>query len=126
MPRTKTIFLILCTLFVLGYTGGVWGGRWYFDTGNHYLHVLGGFFIALLVASYYRNEFAKLPQPLRFFCILGIVMGVGVLWEFHEYAIGQIAHIPLQGDLADTMKDLLMDTLGGIVAGLFWMSSKSV
>ncbi len=126
MPRTKTIFLILCVLFVLGYTGGYWGGQWYFDTGNHYFHILGGLFIGLLATSYYRNEFAKLPQPLRFFCILAIVMAVGVLWEFHEYAIGQLFGVPLQGDLVDTIQDLLMDTLGGIMAGLFWMKSNIV
>ena len=118
MRRTRVIFFALVALFFLGYTGGWWGGRWYFDTGNTYVHVLGGFFIALLVASYYASEFSALPQPLRFFCILAIVMGVGVLWEFHEYALGQLFSIPLQGDLADTMKDLLMDTLGGAAGGL--------
>ena len=75
--------------------------------------------MALLVASYYASEFQKLPQPLRLFCVVGIVMGIGVLWEFHEYALGRLTDISLQGDLADTMKDLLMDTLGGIAGAIF-------
>ena len=120
--KTKTILIILAILFILGYTGGLWGNRWYPESGNTYFHVLGGFFIAALAASYYATQFAKLPQPLRFFCIVGIVMGVGVLWEFHEYALGHFIHIPLQGDLADTMKDLLADTLGGMAGALIFKS----
>lgn len=120
--RTKTIFIILIVLFVLGYTGGVWGGRWYNETGNTSFHFAGGFFIALLIASYYATQFAKLSQPLRFFCIVGLTMAVAVLWEFHEYALGQFIGVSLMGDLADTIKDLLMGTLGGMIATLyaFW------
>lgn len=116
--KTKNILIILIVLFVLGYTGGVWGGRWYNETGNSYFHFIGGFFIALLVASYYANEFSKLSQPFRLFALLGIVMGIGVLWEFHEYSLGQFIGISLQGDLADTIKDLFLDTLGGGIAAL--------
>lgn len=123
MLRTKTIFLILCLLFILGYTGEYWGGTWYFDTGNTYFHFVGGLFIGLLIASYYSTQLGKLSQPLRLFCILGMVMGVGVLWEFHEFVLDHIFNtLKFQGDLADTMQDLLMDSLGGISATLylFW------
>ena len=116
--KTKTIFIILGVLFVLGYTGGVWGEAWYLETGNSYFHLIGGFFIALLVASYYASEFGKLSQPFRLFALLGIVMGIGVLWEFHEFALGRLIGISLQGDLTDTIKDLLLDTLGGLIAAL--------
>lgn len=116
--KTKIILIILIALFFLGYTGGAWGGRWYLETGNSYFHLVGGFFIALLVASYYASEFGKLSQPFRLFALLGIVMGIGVLWEFHEFALGQLIGVSLQGDLADTIKDLLLDTLGGGIAAL--------
>lgn len=119
--KTNYILIVLAVLFLLGYSGGYWGGQWYFDQGNSYFHLLGGIFIALLVESYYANEFKKLPQPLHWFCVLGIVMAVGVLWEFHEYALGRFLSIPLQGDLADTMKDLLMDTLGGIATATLYL-----
>ena len=118
MQRTRVIFFILATLLFLGYTGGWWGGQWYLTTGNTYFHFLGGLCIALLVTSYYATQFGKLSQPFKFFCILGIVMGVGVLWEFHEFILTKIVGQAFMGDLADTIKDLLMDTLGG-VAGAF-------
>ena len=107
---------VLAVLFVLGYTGGYWGGSWYLESGNRYFHLLGGFCIGLLIASYYSSEFAKIPQPLRFFCIVGISMGIGVLWEFHEYLLSIYFGTSFMGDLPDTMKDLLMDTLGAIGA----------
>ncbi|MEK7582797.1 MAG: hypothetical protein AAB483_00090 [Patescibacteria group bacterium] len=116
--KTKIILIILIALFFLGYTGGTWGGAWYLETGNSYFHLVGGFFIALLVASYYANEFGKLSQPFRLFALLGIVMGIGVLWEFHEFALGRLVGVSLQGDLADTIKDLFLDTLGGLIASL--------
>ncbi len=120
--RTKKILLILIVLFIFGYTGSWWGGSWYLDSGNHYFHIVGGFFIALLTTSYYASEFGKLTQPFRFFALLGIVMAVGVFWEFHEFALDHLLHLPhfqFQGDLVDTMQDLLFDTIGGIAAALY-------
>lgn len=110
---------------MLGYTGGWWGGTWYIEIGNTYFHFIGGLGIALLVASYYATQFGKLSQLLRFFCVLGMTIGVGVLWEFHEYVLGQILPVSLQGDLDDTMKDLLMDTLGGVVGALYSFRSRN-
>lgn len=124
MLRTRSLLIILAILFVLGYTGGWWGGAWYFERGNTYFHFAGGLFMGLLVASYYRSEFGKLSQPFRFFCLLAIVMGIGVLWEFHEYVLSRIAGASFMGDLADTMKDLLMDTFGGIISGLYLFRSR--
>ena len=97
---------------------GAWGGRWYLETGNTYFHFAGGFFIALLIASYYATEFRKLSQPLRFFCIVGLTIAMAVFWEFHEFALGRLIGISLMGDLADTIKDLLMGPLGAITAAV--------
>lgn len=114
--KTKTILIILIILLILGYTGGWWGGQWYFDSGNYYFHFAGGFFVALLITSYYSTEFRKLSQPFRFFCVIGLTIAVAVFWEFHEYALGRLIGISLMGDLTDTIKDLLMGTLGAITA----------
>ena len=77
--------------------------------------------MGLLVAAYYRSEFAKLSQPFRFFCLVGIVIGIGVMWEFHEFILNQVFNsLKFQGDNIDTMKDLLMDTLGGMAAAVLY------
>ena len=116
--KTKTILSILILIGIFGYTGGVWGGAWYLESGNSYFHFVGGFFIALLVASYYASEFGKLSQPFRLFALVGIVMGVAVLWEFYEIVVNALTGNILPG-LDDTMKDLLMDTLGGVTGAVF-------
>src|SRR3989344_5334219 len=118
MFRLKPLLLITAILFLGGFTGGYWGNRWYIESGNSYFHLAGGLVIALLTASYYNSEFQKISQPLRFFCILAIVMGVGVLWEFHEYLLSEIVNKSFMGDLPDTIKDLLMDTLGGALGAI--------
>ncbi|PIR41089.1 MAG: hypothetical protein COV31_03030 [Candidatus Yanofskybacteria bacterium CG10_big_fil_rev_8_21_14_0_10_46_23] len=118
--------LIFSLNVILGWTFG-----WYlrFDWFDTLLHYLGGLFIALLLLSYYDSEFAKNSQPFQFFALLGMTMGIGVLWEFGEFIASQTLAQPFQnffqikaqfiGNLADTIEDLLMDTLGGLtVAGL--------
>src|SRR3989344_3930624 len=117
MLSTKKILLVLILLYIIPW-GAVFGDwAWYFAWGNIMFHLLGGFFIALLVTSYYANEFNKLSQPFRFFCILGIVIGIGVFWEFYEITANAFLGNILPG-LNDTMQDLLMDTLGGIAGAI--------
>lgn len=61
---------------------------------------------------------------MRFFALVSMVMAVGVLWEFHEYLLDRmVTTMKFQGDLNDTMKDLLMDTLGGIAGAIFFPKS---
>lgn len=88
-------------------------------------HLLGGFLTAMLIASFYNSEFKKLKQHLAFLTILGMTLGVGLVWEFTEYAFDQIAvprfelnseqPIIIGGDLDDTIQDLFMDNIGAII-----------
>jgi len=128
MIKTKHALGVLILLYAIAWVATAVDWQWFYSTGQTYLHFLGGLFIAFLIASYYSSEFGKLSQPFRLFALIGIVMGVGVLWEFHEYILkffaGQKATIAFGydvtfiGDLADTMKDLLMDTLGGMTVAV--------
>ena len=116
--KTKNILAILAVLYIIPWFAVAYDWLWYFAWGNSIFHVLGGFFIALLVASYYSSEFGKLSQPFRLFALVGIVMGVAVLWEFYEIVVNALTGNILPG-LDDTMKDLLMDTLGGVTGAVF-------
>ena len=93
------------------------------------MHIAGGFCMALLVASYYSSEFKKLSQPFAFFTLLGLMLVIGVFWEFHEFIFDHIFlarklsdnlnyHVVLQGNSFDTMKDLTNDILGTLLASL--------
>jgi hypothetical protein len=67
-----------------------------------------------------------LPQPGRAelragsTVLLGGLLGaaVGVLWEFYEWAGQVVLHIPMEVGYRDTVADLAMDILGGLLAGL--------
>ncbi|OGN28215.1 MAG: hypothetical protein A3A33_02570 [Candidatus Yanofskybacteria bacterium RIFCSPLOWO2_01_FULL_49_25] len=131
MQRTRIVVLLAILAIIYGLS---WLGvfdRWFLTYWwtDILMHIAGAFFMALLISSYYSNEFSKLSQPFRMFALLGMIVLVGVLWEFHEYILNHSALVPglshslnysvnLQGDVTDTMKDLSMDMLGGILAGL--------
>lgn len=93
-------------------------------------HFLGGFFAAMLFASFYNSEFRRLSQPRRFLMIVALTVAVGVFWEMAEYVGGKKLSQPIydvfhyrvyfMGDLDDTIQDLVMDTLG---AGVFALAS---
>jgi len=130
MPGIKSSLTILIILFLFSFFVAI--PFELFDSIPNldvFLHFFGGAFIALLVYSYYSNEFKGLSQPFAFFALIGIVIGVGVFWEFFEHILGaffadaatDFYNLPIvnfHGDLADTIQDLFMDVLGGSVVGL--------
>lgn len=55
--------------------------------------------------------------------ILLVTLGLGALWEIAEYTVDQVLHrstqgSPAQGPLDDTMWDLILDGLGGVVGAV--------
>ncbi len=122
---TKTAILALIALFLSDIYIGImkgWGLNPFVSASYHFL---GGFFVAMLVFSFYHSEFKKLPQHLRVFVIVALTMAVGVTWEFAEYIGNKLLtepiyqaydfHFYFMGDLDDTVADLLMDALGAII-----------
>ncbi len=81
------------------------------------MHFLGGFSVGLastgLLRMFYRSErFVRSPQ---FLYIMIMTISVGVLWEYVEYYYD--VSVAFGGNFwFDTIKDLLMDTLGGILS----------
>lgn len=81
------------------------------------LHLLGGFCVGLaslgVLRFVYRGEkYIALPN---FLYIIVMTLCVGIVWEFVEWYMG--ASVAFGGNFwFDTKKDLLMDTLGGILS----------
>lgn len=124
----KTAFFSLMGIFAINAVGLYYG--WYLDFFwfDMALHFLGGFFIAMMLASYLREhlfDHAGLKDTL---IILGAVAFIGVVWEFSEYIASQTLTEPayryfgirayFMGDLDDTMNDLAMDIIGGTMFAL--------
>jgi hypothetical protein len=94
---------------------GFWSDpQWsWLDTPMHFLGGVGaGWFASLAFPE--RGNGLK-----RFLLGLGMVAFIGVVWELFEWNanlfLGNRSGVSFQGDLNDTMKDLVMDLLGGIV-----------
>lgn len=110
----------------LAIVAGVYGVWPWFDIPMHFL---GGVAIAWLAYAawgmglgfYEQRVMDSIPLLIKAIAIIGFVSFIGIAWEWHEFLLDaihaseRISFIPMQPGLGDTMKDLLMDILGGVV-----------
>lgn len=96
----------------------------YYDKFTHFVSsitvaVLA--FVSILLIN--RFSCTKLARWQIFFYIVIFTMAIGAFWEIYEYLmdtfLGSYLTKHLQHGLDDTMIDLIIDLLGGIVIGLF-------
>ncbi|MBI5728799.1 MAG: hypothetical protein HY983_00945 [Candidatus Magasanikbacteria bacterium] len=85
-----------------------------------YLHIVGGMsvaaagIVALRVAE--RGGWVKINRVFAaFFLVVALVMAAAVTWEFYEFLHDYFYGTHFQPNNADTMKDLFMGTVGGIL-----------
>ena len=96
---------------------------WWFDI---MMHFLGGLLAALVfirvlyVGNWFGYDFRK--HTTFFINILGAVLVVGLAWELFEVFAGMTEITAL--DIRDTIEDLIMDTLGAIVACGYYLLRK--
>jgi len=78
-------------------------------------------FVSILLINYFSCT--KMARWQIFFYIVIFTMAIGAFWEIYEYLLdtflGSYLTKSLQHGLDDTMIDLIIDLLGGIVVGLF-------
>lgn len=85
------------------------------------MHFLGGCAIAYMLVRFYK--ILPLPKTPYFFNLLVVTAGTisaAVIWEFAEFLSDHYLGTHTQLGLPDTMLDLLMGMLGGIVIGLIF------
>jgi len=89
------------------------------------MHILGGFWVALVLYRYLSKRQAGLADPssLELFALtLAVISAVGVFWEFYEYFEDLLFKtnaewvVRLGVGYVDTLKDLADDLLGGVLA----------
>ncbi len=103
---------------------------WWFDISSH---LLGGFFVAMLFREYLKDHLLKNKALQNTLILVGATVFIGVMWEFSEYIANQTLidlvyrkfqiHAYFMGDLDDTVKDLVNDTLGGLTSSLIFLKS---
>jgi hypothetical protein len=119
--RAQTIFYITVVLIVaIAIANGIalasglyWRWSW-FDIPMHFF---GGFWLGLF-AAWLGHFSGMIAAPVRAWPIwvltISTALGLGLIWEGYEIAIG--ATYLSSPYLADTLFDLVMDTLGGVAA----------
>lgn len=134
-PKILLLFLILfslaqiaATLFFL-----YWRIFWF----DNVMHFFGGALIAMgaIWWAFYLGSasLSQIRPPFLFTLvfILGFVALGGIIWEFYELIIDRLIadkdYIQLfgQGGLLDTLKDLLVNLVGGSAAGLVFLYERN-
>lgn len=120
-------FLIAFAIFlhVVGYSQHLYILLYpYFDKFAHFVSSITVAVLAF-VSIILINRFSctKLPRWQIFFYIVIFTMAIGAFWEIFEYLMdtffGAYLTKSLQHGIDDTMIDLILDLLGGIVIGFF-------
>ncbi|WP_128475838.1 hypothetical protein [Halorussus pelagicus] len=100
---------------------------WWWD---HMTHALSSSLVAAIGYATTRaldehTDDIYLPPRFTFVFILLFVVAFGVVWEVIEFGVGGLAtilgsdKILTQFGLEDTMKDLLFDTVGGVLVAIW-------
>jgi len=114
------LFVFIYLIFILDIIANQYFLYWHFWWFDIVMHFLGGFWIALL--AYYifflSGYFTKISKRFSVFTLsLATVLVVCVLWEVFEYIMKVSIYQP--DYILDIYLDLLMDTLGWLIAYFF-------
>ena len=132
--RTLQVYFLLAIIvhFIGGGTLHYYRDVWFF---SFIVHLINSFLIATIIYGMLLRHCKNQSKFFMFVSTVAFTALVGVLWEVCEYAIdGMMSGSNMQrfddsvtGEpfigrkaLQDTMIDLMMDTLGGVLAGLYF------
>lgn len=120
--RLPTLFDFLFVLAaLLNAAGWVWGLFGMPGPYDEIVHAFTTFAITLAVSFLvYQRMLTVFRQHtiLYLLTIASFGIAIGALWEITEWSAGKVLSTQIIGSLNDTIIDLLMDTLGAIVAAL--------
>nr|QNO41536.1 hypothetical protein ENJCFOFA_00018 [Methanosarcinales archaeon ANME-2c ERB4]QNO41936.1 hypothetical protein NBIEPGBJ_00001 [Methanosarcinales archaeon ANME-2c ERB4]QNO48255.1 hypothetical protein FILMCLBC_00001 [Methanosarcinales archaeon ANME-2c ERB4] len=121
IPLLLDLAITLVIFFHVG--GGVLKMYWtipFYDKIGHFFASALIAFIALTAVYLLDEYWSGLHMDLRGMIFVAIVftMAVGVAWEIGEFGIDQFFGTHEQRDLYDTMTDLIVDTIAGVVVAV--------
>lgn len=98
---------------------------WWWD---HMTHVLSASVVAgagyAAVVTFERTEKVVMPSRVKWIFLVSFTMAFGVLWEVLEFGLGIVGEslgfrVLTQYGLEDTVMDLVFDSVGAVLVGLF-------
>lgn len=118
------IISYLIFLFGSQYLGSIlgWYGLGWWDTFLHFISggILAFTGVALYERLMHRNAGKEISPWFVFLFTLSFAALGGVLWEIYEFSSDQLFGTTTQGGgNQDTMTDLIADTVGGLVIGMW-------
>ena len=94
---------------------------------SNVMHLVGGMMLGItffLLLNYLnREKYIQSDKYTRFVFMISLVGLFGIFWEFYEFAIVRIFDLNWNLTYEDTLWDLLVDLVGGAIAG-FWFLMK--
>ena len=113
------VAFIYMSLF-LGEVGGAYERYWWWDILLHGSSgvVLGYIGFLLLYILQARKKIDLSPFFIALFSFFAAV-SFGVFWEFFEFGASFIPGVQMQYGNSDTMKDLIVDTIGALIIAIF-------
>jgi hypothetical protein len=112
--------LMIASALFLHIGGGVLNAYHIIPGYDHITHLVSSVLISFLafVVIYILDEYWEglhMDIYAMAFVVVIFTMAMGVVWEFLEWSIDLFFGTQAQWGLQDTMRDLLVDTLGGII-----------
>lgn len=93
-----------------------YSAMWWFDIP---MHIMGGMFLSLLSGALFFKKIRSLSQREVLVTILLFVLIVGLGWELFEYIVQAFIKDAPLASIPDSIKDMVMDLLGGLLTSLF-------
>lgn len=121
----KILVVFLIALFVFQILSIVFSLYWRFPWIDNLAHFWGGVSAGMVMIwwTFYSAKISpitkELPKFYWFVAMLGFVALIGIFWEFYELILDRLITknnyiaVLQPGGLMDTIKDLLVDLLGG-------------
>lgn len=103
---------------VAGYTSDLYRRFWWFDEVIHAYTIMA---ITLALALFLYGSVLVGARDHRLLLVLAIAslgIAIGALWEIAEWAYDQVAASDIIKGKRDTIIDLIVDSLGAVVAGI--------
>jgi hypothetical protein len=78
----------------------------------------------ILLQKAYPQLLMQAPPILVVLAMILFALGLGSLWEIGEFVSDYLRGTDFQHGLTNTMQDLIVDLIAGLVVGIAWVKSR--
>jgi len=113
--------VLVLTLHVFLYLLGIYESYTWMDIPMHFLGGFSAAFTYMFLIDILRHEnlMGKMHFLVYFIFVISLVSLTAVLWEFFEFSLDMLFEAYNQKGLGDTLGDILIGLIGGIVGFFF-------